>query len=108
GARDANVGRHAYLLDTSSGLLLSLGLQVLVLDHPEIEIPKGQWVAAGCIFRIEFELGMVLAEVDAQPQRNAQLVSGLLRPEPREVLIVLDQLFERTALLDVRLFELLD
>ncbi len=83
------------------------GLQVLVADHPLQDLLEHVRIAAHrIVLVVVIAFGMALAPVNLQPGRH-DLVVRVLVFEFLEVLVFLDELLQRAALLDVGGLELL-
>ncbi len=82
-------------------------LEVLVGDHPLMDVAQEERVPAGRVARQVAAVRVVLAPEYPQPGRQLERVGGLLGAEEAEILVLGDQLRERAARQDVVRLQLL-
>jgi hypothetical protein len=80
--------------------------QVLVLDHPLIEVSESKRITASRIARSGCRVWVLLSELDAQPNGYAKPVVKLFGLEQAEVLVISNELFELAARLNASHSEL--
>jgi hypothetical protein len=66
----------------------TLRLQILMLEHPQIQISQGKWISAGWIVRRIAQFRMFFPPMDSDPRRQTKFVMGFLRAEHLKILIV--------------------
>jgi hypothetical protein len=88
-------------LVTTCGPLARLR-QILVLNHPLIEVSKCKRIAAGRVAWDGCRVWMTLSELDAQPNRYSKAVVKLFGSKQAEVLVLSNEFFELAARLNVR------
>ncbi len=76
-------------------LLRHTGFEILMGDHPLVHLLEDVGIAARGIGRGIDQLGMRAAPDHPQPERDADLVLGLVGPQQGEVLVGSDQRLER-------------